>query len=59
MQLGNGPGSILPQPSENKDKVNKLGTNIWVQKRIDGPYYYNRVVYIFHGYTNIRIEVLA
>ena len=55
MQLGKGPGSMLPQPSENKDRVNKFSTNIWV----DGTYYYNMVGYSFHGYTIIRIEVLA
>src|SRR6185436_20189118 len=32
VQLGKCPGSILPQPSENKDRVNKFCTNIWVQK---------------------------
>ena len=59
MQLGKSPRSILPQPSENKDSVNKFYTNIWVQKGVDGIYYYNMVGYRFHGYTIIRIGVLA
>ena len=32
VQLGKCPGSILPHPSENKDRVNKLCTNTWVQR---------------------------
>ena len=40
---------------ENKDKVNKFCTNIWV----DGTYYYNMVGYSCHGYTIVRIGVLA
>ena len=36
MQLGKCPGSILPQPSENKDRVNKLA-QIFGTKGIDGP----------------------
>ena len=59
VQLGKSPGSILPHPSDNKDRVNKLCTNIWVQKGVDGIYYYNMVGYRFHGYTIIRIGVLA
>ena len=58
MQLGKSPGSILPQPSENKDRVNKLA-QIFRYKRIDGTYYYNMVGYRFHGYTIIRIGILA
>ena len=32
VQLDKCPRSILPQPSENKDRVNKLCISTWVQK---------------------------
>ena len=59
MQLGNCSGSILPQPSENKDRVNKLAQLFGVHKEVDDIYYCNMVGYRLHGYTIIRAKVLA
>ena len=58
VQLGKSPGSILPHPSDNKDRVNNLHKYL-ATKGIDGTYYYNMVGYRFYGYTIIRIGVLA
>ena len=54
MQLGNCLGSILPQPSENKDRVNNFA-QVFGYKETDGTYYYNMEGYSFHGYMAIRI----
>ena len=59
MQLGNRPGSILPQPSENKDRVKILHNYLRYTKGVDDIYYGNMVGYRLYGYTIIRAEVLA
>ena len=58
MQLGSHPGSILPQPSENKDRVKNLHNYLGYTKGVDDTYY-NMVGYRLYGYTIIRAEVLA
>ena len=49
VQLDKCPRSILPQPSENKDRVNKLCISTWVQKGIDGSYFITRLGTWFMG----------
>ena len=47
VQLGSRPGSILPQPSENKDRVKNLRNYLRYTKGVDDIYYCNMVGYNF------------
>ena len=53
MQLGSRHGSILPQPSENKDRVKNLHKYLGYTKGVD-DIYYNMVGYRLHGYSIIK-----
>ena len=53
MQLGSRPGSILPQPSENKNRVKILHNYLGYTKEVD-DIYYNMAGYRLHGYTIIK-----
>ena len=59
MQLGNRFGSILPQPSENKDRVKNLHKYLRYTKRVDDIYYGIMAGYSLYGYTIIRAKALA
>ena len=59
MQLGSRPGSILPQPYENKDRVKSLHKYEVHKRGVDDIYYGNMAGYSLYGYTVIIVEILA
>ena len=59
MKLGSRPGSILPQPSENKDRVKNLHKYLRYTKGVDDIYFGNMAGYSLYWYMIIRAEVLA
>ena len=59
VQLGSRPGSILPQPSKNKNRVKNLHKYLRYTKGVDDIYNGNMAGYSLYAYTIIRAEVLA